>query len=107
MNPVTFFIYLAVMAGTTYLVRMIPFVLFRRKLKNRRLIAFFEFIPYTVLAAMTLPAMLFSTGNIYSAIAGFIAAMIFSILEKSLLTVAIATCLATLAVELVFKFGGF
>ena len=104
MNTSMFAIYLAVMAGTTYLVRVIPFVLFRRKLKNRRLTAFFEYIPYTVLAAMTLPAMFFATGNIYSAIAGFIAAMVLALLEKSLLTVAVATCLATLAVELVSRY---
>lgn len=105
MNPTLFAIYLLVMAGTTYLVRVIPFVLFRKKLKNRRLIAFFEYIPYTVLAAMTFPAMFFSTGNIYSAIAGFAAAMVFALLEKSLLTVAVATCLATLAVELITRFA--
>ena len=103
MNPATFALYLAVMAGTTYLVRVVPFVLFRRKLKNRRLIAFFDYIPYTVLAAMTLPAMFFATGNIYSAVAGFIAAMILALFEKSLLTVAVATCLATLAVEVISK----
>ncbi len=104
MNPVTFAIYLAVMAGTTYLVRMIPFVLFRKKLRNKRLIAFFEYIPYTVLSAMTLPAMFFATGNIYSALAGFVAAMVLALLEKSLLTVAVATCLATLAVELLTRY---
>ena len=31
----TFLIYLAVMAGVTYLIRMLPLVLFRRKIESR------------------------------------------------------------------------
>ena len=56
MNVRDFWIYLLVMAGVTYLVRAVPFVLIRRKIKNRFLISFLYYIPYTVLAAMTFPA---------------------------------------------------
>ena len=47
---------LIVMALTTYLVRMIPFTLFRKKLEKPAVKAFFDYIPYTVLSAMTFPA---------------------------------------------------
>jgi branched-subunit amino acid transport protein len=54
---------LAVMAGATYLLRMLPFVLCKRKLTNRYLLSFLEYIPYTVLASMTVPAVFYSTGR--------------------------------------------
>jgi len=99
--PDSYFVPMLVcMALTTYLVRMVPFVLFRRKLKNPRLIAFFEYIPYTVLSAMTFPAILYSTGSMPSAMAGFAVALILSFFEKSLLTVAVGTCLAAFLVAL-------
>ena len=55
---------LIVMALTTYLVRMIPFTLFRKKLEKPSIKAFFDYIPYTVLSAMTFPAILYATGSI-------------------------------------------
>ena len=54
---------LIVMALTTYLVRALPFTLFRRRITNARVKAFFELIPYTVLSAMTFPAILYATGS--------------------------------------------
>ena len=41
-----FFLYLLVMAGVTYLVRAIPFILIRRKIKSRFLNSFLYYIPY-------------------------------------------------------------
>lgn len=96
-----FFGLLAVMAVTTYLVRAIPFVAFRRKIKNPRVKAFFDYIPYTVLSAMTFPAMLYSTGSFIPACAGAVTAVILSYRRKSLLVVAVATCAVTFLVSLV------
>ena len=86
-----------VMAVTTYLVRALPFTLFRRKITNARVKAFFDLIPYTVLSAMSFPAILYATGSLPSACAGLLVALILSFAERSLLTVAIGSCLATLA----------
>ena len=61
---------LVVMALTTYLVRALPFTLFRRRITNARVKVFFELIPYTVLSAMTFPAILYATGSFPSACAG-------------------------------------
>lgn len=87
---------LIVMALTTYLVRMIPFVLFRKKLEKPAVKAFFDYIPYTVLSAMTFPAILYATGSYISALIGFGVALVLGFFEKSLLTVAIGACLASL-----------
>lgn len=97
MNLAVFIPLAVVMALTTYLVRALPFTLFRRRITNVRVKAFFDLIPYTVLSAMTFPAILYATGSFPSACAGLVVALLLSFLEKSLLTVAIGTCLATLA----------
>ena len=65
-----FWIYLVILAGSTYLLRALPFALIREKVKNRYLQSFLHYIPYTVLAAMTLPGALYATGNVASALAG-------------------------------------
>lgn len=96
-----FFIALFVMAGITYLVRMLPFVLFRKKIKNNFLKSFFYYIPYAVLAAMTLPSILYSTNSIYSAAAGFIVALLLAFFERSLLSVAVGACIASFIIQII------
>ena len=95
---------LIVMALTTYLVRMIPFVLFRKKLEKPAVKAFFDYIPYTVLSAMTFPAILYATGSYISAVIGFVVSLILGYFEKSLLTVAIGTCLASLVTGVILMY---
>ena len=95
-----FLVYLAIMAGVTYLVRMLPFVLVRKKIKNRFLKSFLYYIPYSVLSVMTIPAIFFSTGSLVSAVVGTLVAVLLSYREKSLLTVAASSSAAVLAVEL-------
>ena len=105
MNDISlFFKYLAVMALTTYLIRMLPLVLCKKKIENIFIRSFLYYVPYAVLGAMTIPAIFFSTGSIISAIAGFVVALILSLKEKSLLTVAGFASLAVLIVELILSF---
>ena len=95
-----FFIYLGIMAGVTYLVRMIPLVLFKKKITNRYLRSFLYYVPYTVLSAMTFPAIIFSTGNIASAAVGCVVALVLAYFGRSLLMVAASSALAVFLVEL-------
>lgn len=99
MNNTSFFIYLAVMAGSTYLIRAIPFAAMRKKIENKFIRSFLYYIPYTVLSAMTFPAALYATGNIYAATAGLLVAILFAIKGKGLTTVAIVSCVTVLLVE--------
>lgn len=96
-----FFIYLFIMAGVTYLIRALPFVIFRGKITNTFIKSFLFYVPYAVLGAMTFPAILFSTGNYLTAIAGLIVACILAFKEKSLLTVAVFACLTAYAINLI------
>ena len=87
-------IYLLIMAGSTYLIRAVPFALVQRKITNRFLRSFLYYIPYAVLTAMTFPAVLFAAGNVVAAAVGFVVAVLFALKGKSLTTVAIAACSA-------------
>ncbi|MEE0772164.1 MAG: AzlD domain-containing protein [Anaerovoracaceae bacterium] len=106
MDFMTFLPYLITMAGVTYLIRVIPFVLINKKIENRFINSFLYYIPYTVLAAMTFPAILYATGSIVSAAAGLVAAVFLSYRGKGLLTVAVGACLTVLIVELMMGMSG-
>lgn len=103
MTP-NFFLYLLTAAGVTYLIRMLPLVLVKKKIKNRFLLSFLYYIPYAVLSAMTVPAIFFATDHIVSAAIGFAVAFVLAFKNKSLLTVAASACGAVLLAELVIKY---
>lgn len=83
-------VYILVMAGVTYLIRMIPFTFFRKKIKSGFFRSFLYYIPYAVLSAMTIPAIFYSTGNIVTAVAGTIAAVVLAYFDLPLIVVALA-----------------
>jgi branched-subunit amino acid transport protein len=88
-----------ILAGSTYLIRAIPFAALKKKITNPYIKSFLYYIPYSVLAAMTLPAALYATGNIISGAAGLLVGGIFAYKGKSLTTVAVISCLTALAAE--------
>ena len=89
-------IYILVMAGVTYLIRMIPFTLFRGKIRSRFFRSFLHYIPYAVLTAMTIPAIFYSTGSLPTAIAGTAVALVLAYMGKPLIVVALAASAAAL-----------
>ena len=101
MTYTTFFIYLAIMVLTTYLIRVIPFVLIKNQIKNRFIRSFLYYIPYAVLTAMTIPAIFTATSSIISATVGFTVAVILALNKKSLTTVALLSCFAVYLTELI------
>ena len=100
-----FYIYLAIMSLITYAIRAIPLVFINKKISNPTIQSFLDYIPYTVLAAMTFPAILSATASVVSAVAGFIVALIAAYREKSLLTVALWACAAVFIVERIMAFA--
>lgn len=104
MDVKTFLIYLLVMAGVTYAVRVIPYVCMRKEVKNKFFKSFLGYIPYTVLASMTFPVILDATSSPLTAGVGFIVAVIVAYFEKGLLQVAIWACAAVLVMELALQY---
>ena len=103
MNNFKFFACLAVAAGVTYMIRMVPFVLIKKKIKNRFVLSFLYYIPYAVLGVMTIPSIFYSTSYALSAVIGFAAAVVLAYREKSLLAVASVSCAVVFAAEFVIK----
>lgn len=99
-----FWIYLLILAGSTYLVRAIPFAAFQKKITNRFIRSFLYYIPYAVLSAMTFPAALYATGHISSAAVGLLVGGLFALKGKGLTFVAVVSCVSALVVELLLKF---
>lgn len=101
METGVYWIYLLVMFVVTYLIRVVPFVVFRNKIENKYIRSFLAYIPYTVLGAMTFPAVFYATGSVVTATAGVAAALFAAYREKGLFTVAICASLAALLVGMV------
>ena len=88
------------MAGVTYLIRMLPLVLFKKEITSPFVKSFLYYVPYACLAAMTFPAILTATaGGILSGVVGLVVALIVAYKEKSLLTVALFACAAVFIAE--------
>ena len=96
-----FFIYLLIMAGSTYLIRAVPFAAVRKKINNTFIKSFLYYIPYTVLTAMTFPAALYATNSMLSAAIGLAVAVAFAIWGKDLTVVALASCVTVYISECV------
>lgn len=91
----------AVMAGVTYLIRMLPLAVFRKKIQNKFVLDFLYYVPYAVLSAMTIPAVFYSSNGLISAAAGFLVAAVLAFFERGLLTVAVCACAGVFLVELI------
>lgn len=99
------YLYILVMAGVTYLIRMLPLALSKKEITSPFLKSFLYYVPYACLAAMTFPAILFSTASIVSAAIGFAVALFAAYREKSLLTVALLACAAVFIAERIIEFA--
>ncbi len=98
---VNVWLYIAIMAVVTYLIRMIPFTVFRRKIKSRFINDLLYYIPYAVLSAMTVPAVFFSTGDLITASVGTIIAIILAYFGLPLIAVALSASAAAYGAGLV------
>ena len=104
MDNTKFLIYLVAMAGVTYLVRMVPLVLVNKPIKNKYVLSFLYYVPYTVLSVMTVPACFYATNSYISAVVGFVVAVVAALFKRSLVQVAIFSCVAVFVTEILMKY---
>lgn len=97
------FIYILIMALTTYLIRMLPLTVFKKEIKNKYVKVFLKFIPVVCLTAMTVPALFLATEHLISGIIAFVAAVILALNKRSLVIVAAGSCAAVFITELIIK----
>lgn len=95
------YIYIIVMAVTTYLVRSIPLLFMRKPIRSTFLRSFLHYVPVACLTAMTFPAILYTTDHIISGAVGLVVATLLALRNKSLIVVAAAGCVAVFLTDLI------
>ena len=94
------YIYIAVMTVVTYLIRVLPLTLIRKKITNVTLRSFLYYVPYVTLAIMTFPAIINVTNSIWSGIAALVIGVLLAYFDISLFGVAVCSCAAVFIIEL-------
>ena len=97
------YLYILVMASTTYLIRALPLTLFKKPIQNRFLKSFLYYVPTACLTAMTFPAILYASEHIISGAVGFAIGVLLAFKKQSLIVVAVASCAAVFLTELFIK----
>ena len=95
--------YIAVMAITTYLIRVLPLTLFRKPIRSRFVRSFLHYVPYACLTAMTFPAILSSTASVFSGAAALVVAVWLAFRDKSLVVVALGSGIAVFVTEILLS----
>ena len=97
------YVYIFGMALVTYLIRVLPLTLIRKKIENKTIRSFLYYVPYVTLAVMTFPAILDATQSPLAAAAALVVAIVFAYFGKSLFFVAISSSLTVFIIELAIK----
>ena len=88
------------MAGITFLIRVLPFTLIRKEIKNQTVRSFLYYVPYVTLAVMTFPAMIYATQSPIAAVVALVAAIALAYFGRGLFTVAVSACVIVFVIEL-------
>lgn len=90
------------MAFVTYLIRIIPLVFFKKQITNVFIRSFLYYAPYVTLSVMSFPAILSSTGNFTTSLAGFLCIVFVAVVSKSFVITAFGSCALVLILEILF-----
>ena len=94
------YIYIAVMALVTFLIRVLPLTLIRKKITNVTLRSFLYYVPYVTLSVMTFPAIIEATNSVWSGIAALVSGVLLAYFGVSLFGVAVCSCAVVFVLEL-------
>ncbi len=93
-------IYLIIMVAVTNLIRVIPMVLIRGKIRNTFLRSFLYYVPYVTLAVMTFPAIVEATQTPLAGILALVLGIVAALFGLGLFPVAIICCAVVFFTEL-------
>lgn len=93
------YLYIAVCAGVSFLIRELPLTLIRRPIRNRFLRSFLFYVPYVTLAVMTFPSILHATSSPIAGLAALVLGIAASWLGANLFQVAVGCCAIVLILE--------
>lgn len=92
-------LYIAIMAGVTYLIRVLPLTLIRRPIKNRFIQSFLFYVPHVTLAVMTFPAIVEATQSPVAGALALATGVVLAYLGAGLFPVAVSCCAVVLIAE--------
>ena len=95
------YIYIFIMAAVTFLIRVLPLILIRKKITNTTLRSFLYYVPYVTLAVMTFPAIIEATNSVWSGLAALIVGVLLAYFGVSLFGVAVCSCVVVFIIELI------
>ena len=93
------YVYIAVMAGVSFLIRVLPLTLIRGQIKNKFLRSFLYYFPYVTLAVMTFPAIIDATQSPVAGLLALAAGVVLAWCGASLFAVSASCCAVVLAAE--------
>ena len=93
------YLYIAVCAGVSFLIRELPLTLIRRPIRNRFLRSFLFYVPYVTLAVMTFPAILEVTDSPIAGALAMLVGIVSAWLGLGLLPVSLLCCGTVLALQ--------
>ena len=94
------YIYMLIMAGVTYLIRVLPLTLIRKEIKSTFIRSFLYYVPYVTLSVMTFPAIIQATQTPIAAAFAFVAAILLAWFGRSLFQVSVIACIVVFVSEL-------
>ena len=94
------YLYIAVCAGVSFLIRELPLTLIRRPIRNRFLRSFLFYVPYVTLAVMTFPAIINATQSPIAGAAALVVGITAAWFGASLFQVSVSCCAVVLVLEL-------
>lgn len=94
------YIYILIMAGVTYLIRVLPLTLIKKEIQNKTIRSFLYYVPYVTLAVMTFPAILEEADSICAAGGAFLASVLLAWFGRSLFQVSVAACVVCFVLDL-------
>ena len=97
--PHNIYIYIAIMAGVSFLIRTLPLTLIRKPITNRFLRSFLFYVPYVTLAVMTFPSIVQATQSPIAGTLALVLGMALAFNGASLCTVAASCCAVVLIAE--------
>ena len=93
------YLYIAIMAAVTYLIRVLPLTLIRKPIKSRFLRSFLFYFPYVTLAVMTFPSIVHATNSPIAGLAALVLGIAAAWFGANLFQVAVGCCAVVLVLE--------
>lgn len=95
------YIYLFIMAGVSYAIRVLPLTLIKRQIRNRFLRSFLYYVPYVTLAVMTFPAILDATQSPAAGAIALVAGIVLAWCGAGLFKVSVSCCAIVFIAEFI------